>query len=320
MEKNSRIYVTGHKGMVGSAIVNKLESEGYKNLILKTHRELDLLDQKSVKKFYHDNKPDYVFTGAAKVGGIHANNTYRAQFIYENLQIQNNLIHYAYESGVNKLLFLGSSCIYPRNAPQPMKEEYLLTGELEVTNEPYALAKIAGIKTCESYYHQYGCQFFSVMPTNAYGPNDDYNLETSHALPALIRKIHEAKISGAKEVAVWGSGKPIREFIHVDDIAGACLFVIDMDFSILYEKGLAHLNVGIGTEISIRALAEMISKTVGYSGDLVFDQSMPDGTPRKVMDVSRINKLGWKHKIDLKEGLARTYASFIDNLANKNVI
>ena len=317
MDKNAKIYVAGHTGMVGSAIVRKLKSEGYNNLILKHHRELDLLDQKEVEKFYDDNKPDCVFIAAAKVGGIHANNTFRAQFIYENLQIQNYLIHYAYESGVKKLLFLGSSCIYPRNAPQPMKEETLLTGELEATNKPYALAKIAGIEMCESYYRQHGCQFFSVMPTNAYGPNDNYDLETSHALPALIRKIHEAKVSGAKEVTVWGSGKPTREFIHVDDIADGCIFIMGLDFGELYEQGLTHLNVGTGSEISIEGLASLLSELIGYQGTINYDDSMPDGTPRKVMDVTRINQLGWEHKIDLKDGLAMTYASFVKKLPIK---
>jgi len=313
MDKKSKFFVAGHTGMVGSAIVRKLKSEGYNNLILKHHRELDLLDQKEVEKFYDDNKPDCVFIAAAKVGGIHANNTFRAQFIYENLQIQNHLIHYAYESEVKKLLFLGSSCIYPRNSPQPMKEETLLTGELEATNKPYALAKIAGIEMCESYYRQHGCQFFSVMPTNAYGPNDNYDLETSHALPALIRKIHEAKIRGLKEVTVWGSGKPTREFIHVDDIADACIFIIDQDFSQLYEQGLTHLNVGTGKEITIKELAELISGIVGFSGDLVFDQFMPEGTPRKLMDVSRINELGWRHSVVLEEGIEATYDWYTKN-------
>ena len=318
MERNSKIYVAGHTGMVGSAIVRKLKSEGYNNLILKHHRELDLLDQKEVEKFYDDNKPDCVFIAAAKVGGIHANNTFRAQFIYENLQIQNHLIHYAYESEVKKLLFLGSSCIYPRNSPQPMKEEYLLTGVLEPTNEPYALAKIAGIKMCESYYNQFACQFFAVMPTNAYGPNDNYDLKTSHALPALMRKIHEAKVSGAKEVTVWGSGKPTREFIHVDDIADACIFVMDKDFSQFYEQGLTHLNVGTGSEISIEGLVSLLSELIGYQGTINYDDSMPDGTSRKVMDVTRINQLGWKHKIDLEDGLAMTYSSFVENGVTKS--
>ncbi len=318
MDKNAKIYVAGHTGMVGSAIVRKLESDGFHNLILRTRNELNLLDQDAVMKFYKETSPEYVFIAAARVGGIYANNTLRAEFIYENLQIQNNLIHLSYESGVKKLLFLGSSCIYPRNAPQPLKEETLLTGELEATNEPYALAKIAGIKMCESYYRQHGCQFFSVMPTNAYGPNDNYDLETSHALPALIRKIHEAKVSGAKEVTVWGSGKPTREFIHVDDIADGCVFIMGLDFGELYEQGLTHLNVGTGSEISIEGLASLLSELIGYQGTINYDDSMPDGTPRKVMDVTRINQLGWKHKIDLEDGLAMTYSSFVENGVTKS--
>ena len=318
MEKNARIYVAGHTGMVGSAIVRKLKAKGFLNLILKDHGELDLFDQEAVKKFYEENKPEYVFVAAAKVGGIYANNTYRAQFIFENLQIQNNLIHYAHESRVKKLLFLGSSCIYPKNAPQPMKEEYLLTGPLEKTNEPYAIAKIAGIKMCESFFHQYGCQFFSVMPTNAYGPNDNYDLKTSHVFPALIRKFHEAIMNGSKEVTVWGSGNPKREFIYTDDIADACLFVMSLNFPSFYEKGFTHLNVGTGTEISVKALAEMIASFVGFSGNVVFDQSIPDGSPRKVLDVSRINNLGWKHKIALEEGVAITYDTFVEKVTNKN--
>ena len=318
MDKNARIYVAGHSGMVGSAIVRHLQEKGFRQLILRSKKELDLFDQTAVRQFYMSEKPEYVFDAAARVGGIHANNTLRAQFIYENLQIQNNIIHSAYESGVEKLLFLGSSCIYPRNAPQPMKEEYLLTGELEPTNEPYALAKIAGIKMCESYFLQHGCQFFSVMPTNAYGPNDNYDLETSHVLPALIRKIHEAKVSGAKKVTVWGSGKPIREFIHVDDIADACLFVMGKNFSKFYKQGLTHLNVSSSSEISIKDLTCLLSKTVGYQGEIRYDNSMPDGMRRKVMDVSNMNQLGWKHKIDLREGLAITYASFVDNRVNQN--
>jgi len=305
--------VAGHAGMVGSAIVRKLEAEGFKNLIFKTRKKLDLLNQTAVKEFYTAEKPRHVINAAARVGGIHANNTYGSQFIYENLQIQNNLIHYAYESGVTKLLFLGSSCIYPRNASQPMKEEYLLTGELESTNEPYALAKIAGIKMCESYYRQYGCQFFSVMPTNTYGPNDNYDLDTSHALPALIRKIQEAKVSNARKVTVWGSGKPLREFIHVDDIADACVFIMGLDFRELYEQGLTHLNVGTGNEITIRELAELISGIVGFSGDFIFDQSMPDGTPRKLLDVSRINELGWRHQISLEEGIKALCGWYMEN-------
>jgi GDP-L-fucose synthase len=310
MEKNSKIYVAGHTGMVGSAIVRRLKEEGYENLILKTRRDLNLLDQNEVKSFFHQTRPDYVFDAAARVGGIHANNTLRAQFIYENLQIQNNIIHYAYESGVKKLLFLGSSCIYPRNSPQPMKEEYLLTGELEPTNEPYALAKIAGIKMCESYYRQYGCQFFSLMPTNAYGQNDNYDLETSHVLPALMRKMHEAKVNGKKKVTVWGSGKPLREFIHVDDIADACVFVMGLDFAVLHERELNHLNVGTGSEVSIEELVSLLKDIIGYQGKTEYDKSEPDGMPRKVLDVTIINHLGWKHKIGLEDGLAMTYESF----------
>ena len=313
IEKDSRIYVAGHTGMVGSAIVRKLEAEGFLNLLLKTHSELDLLDQEAVKKFFEENNPEYVFIAAAKVGGIHANNTLRAQFIYENLQIQNNIIHSAYESGVKKLLFLGSSCIYPRNAPQPLKEEYLLTSELEPTNEPYVIAKIAGIKMCESYYRQYNCQFFSLMPTNAYGPNDNYDLETSHVLPALMRKIHEAKLGGEKKVTVWGSGKPTREFVHVDDIADACAFIMGLDFGDLYEQGLSHINVGTGSEISIEGLINLLSEIIGYKGNIKYDKSMPDGMLRKVLDVSRINRLGWEHKVDLEDGLAMTYACFVEN-------
>ena len=319
IDKDSKIYVAGHTGMVGSAIVRHLQGKGFEQLILRSRKELDLCDQTTVRQFFMDEKPEYVFNAAARVGGIHANNTYRAQFIYENLQIQNNLIHYAYESEVKKLLFLGSSCIYPRNSPQPMKEEYLLTGELEPTNEPYALAKIAGIKMCESYYRQYGCQFFSLMPTNAYGPNDNYDLETSHALPALIRKVHEAKVGGAKEVTVWGSGKPMREFIYVDDIADACAFIMDLDFGDLYEQGLTHINVGTGSEISIEGLINLLSEIIGYKGSIKYDKSMPDGMLRKVLDVSRINRLGWEHKVDLEDGLAMTYASFIAKRANKNL-
>tara|TARA_Y100000031_G_scaffold16269_1_gene16906 strand:- start:633 stop:1541 length:909 start_codon:yes stop_codon:yes gene_type:complete len=302
--------------MVGSAIVRKLEAEGFLNLLLKTHSELDLLDQEAVKKFFEENNPEYVFIAAAKVGGIHANNTLRAQFIYENLQIQNNIIHSAYESGVKKLLFLGSSCIYPRNAPQPLKEEYLLTSELEPTNEPYVIAKIAGIKMCESYYRQYNCQFFSLMPTNAYGPNDNYDLETSHVLPALMRKIHEAKLGGEKKVTVWGSGKPTREFVHVDDIADACAFIMGLDFGDLYEQGLSHINVGTGSEISIEGLINLLSEIIGYKGDIKYDKIMPDGMLRKILDMRRINNLGWKHKIDLEDGLATTYASFVKDHAN----
>jgi len=317
MEKNAKIYVAGHTGMVGSAIVRSLKEKGFNELVIRSRKELDLFDQKAVRDFFSHERPDYVFDAAARVGGIHANNTLRAQFIYENLQIQNNLIHFSHKSGVRKLLFLGSSCIYPRDCLQPMKEEYLLSGPLEKTNEPYAMAKIAGIKMCENYFRQYGCHFFSAMPTNAYGPNDNYDLEGSHVLPALMRKICEAEMSNANQVTVWGSGEPKREFIHADDIASACIFIMDLNFQELYDLGLTHPNVGTGKEISIRALAEMIATISGFSGDLIFDQSMPDGTPRKVLDVSKINGEGWRHKIDLEHGLALTYSSFVDKSSNK---
>ncbi len=318
MDKNAKIYVAGHRGMVGSAIIRKLQTGGYNNILTFNRKELDLLDQKSVIEFYESTKPDYVFIAAAKVGGIKANNEQRANFIYENLQIQNNIIHQAYIYAVKKLIFLGSSCIYPRNASQPMKEEYLLSGKLEPTNEPYAVAKIAGIKMCESYYRQYGCQFFSLMPTNAYGQNDNYDLETSHVLPALMRKMHKAKVNSEKNITVWGSGKPLREFIHVDDIADACVFVMGLDFAVLYERELNHLNVGTGSEISIEELVSLLKDIIGYQGKTEYDKSKPDGMPHKVLDVTRINHLGWKHKIGLEYGLAMTYASLVENMANQN--
>ncbi len=306
MDKHSRIYVAGHRGMVGSAIVRRLQQLGYTQLILRTRQELDLLDQAAVRQFFRIEQPEYVFVAAAKVGGILANNTYRAQFIYENLQIQNNIIHSAYESGVKKLLFLGSSCIYPKFAPQPMKEEHLLTGPLEPTNEPYAIAKIAGIKMCEAYWDQYGCRFISAMPTNLYGPNDNFDLETSHVLPALIRKFHEAKVHGKPYVEVWGTGKPRREFLHVDDLADACVFLMNH-----YEEK-QFVNVGVGEDISIKELAELIRDIVGYSGELRWDTSKPDGTPRKLLDVSRMEALGWKAKISLEEGIRMTYEWFVN--------
>ncbi len=306
MDKHSRIYVAGHRGMVGSAIVRRLQQLGYTQLILRTRQELDLLDQAAVRQFFRIEQPEYVFVAAAKVGGILANNTYRAQFIYENLQIQNNIIHSAYESGVKKLLFLGSSCIYPKFAPQPMKEEHLLTGPLEPTNEPYAIAKIAGIKMCEAYWDQYGCRFISAMPTNLYGPNDNFDLETSHVLPALIRKFHEAKVHSKPYVEVWGTGKPRREFLHVDDLADACVFLMNH-----YEEK-QFVNVGVGEDISIKELAELIRDIVGYSGELRWDTSKPDGTPRKLLDVSRMEALGWKAKISLEEGIRMTYEWFVN--------
>lgn len=304
MEKGAKIFVAGHRGMVGSAIVRKLQASGYSNLVLRTSSELDLRDSAAVRNFFQAEKPEFVFLAAAKVGGIVANNTYRAEFLYDNLMIQSNVIHESYRAGVNKLLFLGSSCIYPKLAPQPLKEEYLLTGLLEPTNEPYAIAKIAGIKMCDAYRSQYGCHFISAMPTNLYGPNDNYDLKMSHVIPALLRKFHEAKVKGSDEVVVWGTGEPLREFMHVDDLADACLFLME-NFD---EPGF--INVGTGVELSIRKLAERIAEVVGYKGRLTFDVSKPDGTPRKLMDMSRIHSLGWKHRIDLETGLRNAYQSF----------
>ncbi|HEY4799702.1 MAG TPA: GDP-L-fucose synthase [Bacteroidia bacterium] len=306
MEKGSKIFVAGHRGMVGSAILRKLQREGFSNIITQTSKELDLKDQAAVKDFFCRAKPDYVFLAAAKVGGIHANNTYRAQFIYENLMIQNNVIHFSYENKVKKLLFLGSSCIYPKLAPQPLKEEYLLSGYLEETNEPYAIAKIAGIKMCDAYRAQYGCNFISAMPTNLFGPNDNYDLNNSHVLPALLRKFIEAKKKKVASVEVWGSGTPKREFLHVDDCADACFFLMNT----CNETG--QVNVGMGSDVSIKELALLIKKTVGYDGELKFDPSKPDGTPRKLMDVSRIHSLGWKHRIGLEEGIRSVYEEVKD--------
>jgi len=306
LEKNSKIYVAGHRGMVGSAIYRKLIKEGYTNIITKTSAELDLRDQKAVSEFFAEEKPDYVFLAAAKVGGIVANNTYRADFLYENLAIQNNVIHSAYENDAKKLMFLGSSCIYPKLAPQPLKEEYLLTGLLEETNEPYAIAKIAGIKMCDAYRAQYGCNFISVMPTNLYGYNDNYHPQNSHVLPALIRKFHEAKVSAAPEVIVWGSGSPMREFLFADDLANACYFLMDS-----YNEPTL-INIGTGVDLTIKDLALLIKKTVGYEGNLVFDSTKPDGTPRKLMDVSKLHNLGWKHQIDLEEGIKLAYEDFLE--------
>ncbi|GAB4119264.1 MAG: GDP-L-fucose synthase [Thermoflexibacter sp.] len=305
MEKNAKIYIAGHKGMVGSAIKRKLEKEGYQNIVYRTSKELNLEDQQAVRQFFHQEKPEYVFLAAAKVGGINANNTYRAEFIYNNLMIQNNVIQESYLHGVKKLMFLGSSCIYPKLAPQPLKEEYLLTGLLEPTNEPYAIAKIAGIKMCEAYRSQYGCNYISVMPTNLYGPNDNYDLEKSHVLPALIRKFHTAKINHLPSVEIWGTGSPRREFLHVDDLAEACLFLMQN-----YNEE-QFLNVGTGEDITIKDLALLVKKIVGYEGEIYFNTSKPDGTPRKLMDVSRLHNLGWKHKISLEEGIKSVY-EFID--------
>lgn len=297
MEKNAKIYIAGHNGMVGSAILGRLQKEGYDNFVLRSSKELDLRVQRDVETFFKKEKPEYVFLAAAKVGGILANDTYRAEFLYDNLMIQNNVIHQAYVHGVKKLLFLGSSCIYPKHAPQPLKEEYLLTGELEPTNEPYAIAKIAGIKMCDAYSAQYGCNFISAMPTNLYGPNDNYDLKTSHVLPALIRKFHEAKIENKPFVEVWGTGSPRREFLHVDDLADACLFLME------HYNESGFVNVGTGVDVTIKELAEMIKEIVGYKGDIHWDTSKPDGTPRKLMDVSRLNGMGWESRIVLEKGL-----------------
>ncbi len=301
MEKQHKIYVAGHRGMVGSAIVRRLQRDGYQNLVLRTRRELDLRRQDEVELFFHRERPDYVFLAAAKVGGILANDTYRGEFIYDNLVIEANVIEAARQYGVKKLLFLGSSCIYPKLAPQPLKEEYLLTGPLEPTNQPYAIAKIAGIELCNAYRHQYGCHFISVMPTNLYGPNDNYDLQNSHVLPALLRKFHEAKVNGLPEVVIWGTGSPRREFLHVDDLADACLFLMQH----YDEPGL--INIGTGEDISILELAHLISRIVGYEGKIVHDLSKPDGTPRKLLDVSKLNALGWKARIGLEEGIRMVY-------------
>jgi GDP-L-fucose synthase len=304
MKQNSKIYIAGHNGMVGSAIVRKLKAEGFENLVLRSSKELDLRDQSAVNAFFEAEKPDYVFLAAAKVGGIVANNTYRADFLYDNLMIEANVIHAAYVHKVTKLLFLGSSCIYPKFAPQPMKEEDLLTGILEPTNEPYAIAKIAGIKLCENYRRQYGCDFISAMPTNLYGPGDNYDLQNSHVIPALIRKFHEAKVSGDNEVVVWGTGAPLREFMHVDDLANACYFLM-MNYS-----DEQFVNIGSGQEVSIKELAEIIKDIVGFGGDLVFDISKPDGTPRKLMDSGKLMGMGYVPEIELNNGLNNVYNSF----------
>ncbi|HYK77111.1 MAG TPA: GDP-L-fucose synthase [Daejeonella sp.] len=308
MEKSAKIYIAGHRGMVGSAIFRKLEQEGYTNLITKTSAELDLRNQQAVADFFVQYKPDYVFLAAAKVGGIVANNTYRADFLYDNLAIQNNVIHQSYLNGVKKLLFLGSSCIYPKLAPQPLKEEYLLTGLLEPTNEPYAIAKIAGIKLCDAYRDQYGCNFISVMPTNLYGYNDNYHPENSHVLPALIRKFHEAKANGNSQVVIWGTGSPKREFLFADDLADACYYLMQT----YNEPNL--INIGTGEDITIKDLALLIKEVVGFEGELAFDASKPDGTPRKLMDVSKLHSRGWKHKIELEEGIRLAYADFLSSL------
>ena len=304
MEKSSIIYIAGHRGMVGSAIQRRLQAAGFTNFVTRTSAQLDLRNQQAVADFFAAEKPDYVFLAAAKVGGIHANNTFRGEFLYDNLMIQNNVIHQSYVNGVKKLLFLGSSCIYPKLAPQPLKEEYLLTGELEPTNEPYAIAKIAGIKLCDAYRSQYGCNFISVMPTNLYGPNDNYDLNNSHVLPALIRKFHEARLASAPSVTMWGTGTPRREFLHADDLADACYYLMEN----YNEPGL--VNIGVGDDIPIKELALLIKKVVGYEGEIEHDLTKPDGTPRKLMDVSKLHSMGWKHKIALEEGLRQVYAEY----------
>jgi GDP-L-fucose synthase len=313
MQKNAKIYIAGHRGMVGSAIHRKLVKEGYTNFITRTSDTLDLRNQQQVAGFFALEKPDYVFLAAAKVGGIIANNTYRAEFLYDNLQIQNNVIHNSYLNGVKKLMFLGSSCIYPKLAPQPLKEEYLLTGLLEPTNEPYAIAKIAGIKMCDAYRDQYGCNFISVMPTNLYGYNDNYHPQNSHVLPALIRRFHEAKEQNIPVVTIWGTGAPKREFLFADDLAEACYYLMQN----YDEPGL--VNIGTGEDISIKDLALLIKKVIGYNGDINFDHTKPDGTPRKLMDVSKLHSKGWKHKIGLEDGIKLAYGDFLQHLAKEEI-
>ncbi|MBU3601760.1 GDP-L-fucose synthase [Polynucleobacter sp. AM-25C3] len=318
MDFNQKIYVAGHRGMVGSAIVRNLQAKGYNNIVTRTHSELDLTNQSQVASFFEAEKPDQVYLAAAKVGGIHANNTYPAEFIYDNLMVQNNVIHQAFLSGVKKLLFLGSSCIYPKLAPQPMSEDALLMGKLEPTNEPYAIAKIAGIKMCESYNRQYGqshrVDYRSVMPTNLYGPGDNYHPENSHVIPALIRRFHEAKVANAPEVVIWGTGTPKREFLYVDDMAAASVFVMDLDKAI-YDQHTSpmesHINVGYGSDVTIADLAKAVGNAVGYQGNIAFDTSKPDGTPRKWMDSSKLNQLGWTPRVELAQGLMNAYAEFL---------
>lgn len=307
MKKDSKIYVAGHRGLVGSAIVRNLEANGFTNIITRTHAELDLTNQADVRKFFEEERPEYVFLAAAKVGGIHANNTYPADFIYDNLMIQNNVIKAAHDFKVTKLLFLGSTCIYPKMAPQPIKEEYLLTGALEETNEAYAVAKIAGLEMCKFFKRQYGDNFISCMPTNLYGPNDNFDLKNSHVLPALIRKFHEAKVNGSDVVEVWGTGTPLREFIYVDDMAAACVFLMEN-----YD-GEQHVNIGTGEEVSIRQLAETVKEVVGFEGELVFNTDMPDGTPRKLTTVDKLHELGFMHKVSLNEGIRMAYEWFLEN-------
>ena len=307
MEKSSKIYIAGHRGLVGSALVRNLESKGFTNIIKRTSKELDLRNQQAVQEFFKQERPEYVILAAAKVGGIHANNTYPADFIYDNLMIQNNVIKAAHDFKVKKLLFLGSTCIYPKLAPQPIKEEYLLTGALEETNEAYAVAKIAGLEMCKFFKRQYGDNFISCMPTNLYGPNDNFDLQSSHVLPALIRKFHEAKVNHQPTVEVWGTGTPLREFIYVDDMADACIFLME------YYDGEQHVNIGTGEEVSIRQLAETVKEVVGFEGELIFNTNMPDGTPRKLTTVDKLHALGWKHKVSLKDGIQLAYDWYLQN-------
>ncbi|QXP84040.1 GDP-L-fucose synthase [Methylococcus sp. Mc7] len=321
MEASPRIYVAGHRGMVGSAIVRLLQRRGHTGILTRSHSELDLTDQVAVRAFFQAEKPDQVYVAAAKVGGIHANDTYPAEFIYQNLMIEANLIHEAWRAGVQKLLFLGSSCIYPKFAPQPMGEDALLTGTLEPTNEPYAIAKIAGIKLCESYNRQYGTDYRSAMPTNLYGPGDNYHPENSHVIPALLRRFHEAKESGARSVVIWGSGTPRREFLHVDDLAEACLHIMGLDkaaYDSCTEPMQSHLNVGTGEDITIRELAELIGQVTGFAGEIAFDTAKPDGTPRKLLNVQRLAACGWRARIPLREGLEQTYKAFLDETAQSS--
>jgi GDP-L-fucose synthase len=312
IDKDSRIYVAGSTGMVGSAVVRKLAETGYHNVLVSHSHDLDLTNRSAVDRFLAAERPDLVIDAAARVGGILDNSRYRAEFIYDNLMIEANLIDASYEHDVRKLLFLGSSCIYPRLAPQPMREEYLLTGPLETTNEPYAIAKIAGIKLCESYYRQYGCNFYSVMPTNLYGPNDNFDLESSHVIPALIRKFHDARVNGEHEVVVWGTGEPLREFLYVDDLATAVIFLMEnADADDVYGKGISHINIGSGEELTIRHLAEMVRRVVGFEGDVLFDSEKPDGTPRKFLDSERLRSMGWRPMVSLEDGLRLTYDWFL---------
>ena len=317
--KDKKIYIAGHTGMVGSAITRELTQKDYKNLIVRNYPGLNLINQNEVDSFFENEKPELVIIAAAKVGGILANNTYRAEFIYDNLMIEANLVNAAYKNNVEKLIFLGSSCIYPKLADQPLKEEYLLSNYLEFTNEPYAIAKIAGIKLCESYYQQYNSNFYSIMPTNMYGPNDNFNLETSHVLPALMRKFHEAKTKNEQSVTIWGTGKPLREFLYVEDLADAISFLMEnIDAKDIYEKGISQINIGTGKDISILDLAKLIAKIVGFKGEIVNDLSKPDGTPRKLMDVSRLNDLGWKYKTELEDGIKKTYEWYIQKLEDRS--